>query len=142
MNRASRSTRLLAALLTLTAVAACGKADGADDTATAFCAAMEEVAARMTPDAGAAPDAVRANFDEVVEQLDEAEQNAPAPIVEDVTTYAAAIDDYVAALDEADYDLTVIFSTTEGTRLAEDTAHALTPDVIDHMTGTCGITLE
>ena len=39
-------------------------------------------------------------------------------------------------------DLDVIFSTAEGTRLAEDTSHALTPDVINHMTGPCGITLE
>lgn len=142
MHRGSRSPRLLAALLTLTAAAACSEADGADDTANAFCAAMEEVAAGMTPDSGATPDATRANFDEVVEHLDEAEENAPPAIAEDVVVYAAAIDDYVAALDEADYDLSVIFSTTEGTRLAEDTSHALTPDVIDHMTDTCGITLE
>ena len=49
---------------------------------------------------------------------------------------------YVVALADADYDLDVIFSTPEGTRLAEDTSHALTPDVVNHMTGPCGITLE
>lgn len=139
MHRMSRPTRLVAAALTLT-MAACGE-DGTDDADRAFCTAMEQVAARMEPDTGARPDAVRANFDEVDTLLDQAEQNAPAAIAEDVATFASAIDDYVTALAEVDYDLAAIFSTPEGTQLAVVTSHALTPDVINHMTGPCGITL-
>lgn len=141
MHCMSRSTRLVAALLTLT-VAACG-GNGIDDADSAFCTAMEQVAARMEPDTGSAepPEGVRANFDKVVTLLDQAEQNSPAAIAEDVATFASAIDDYVTALATVDYDLAAISSTPEGTQLAVDTSHALTPDVVNHMTGPCGITV-
>lgn len=141
MHRMSRPTRLAAALLTLT-LAACG-VSGTDDADDAFCATMEHVAARIEPDTGSPtpPDGVRANFDEVVTLLDQAEQNAPAELDDDLAAFATAIDDYVAALVAVDYDLAAIFSTPEGTQLAEETSHALTPDMINHMTGPCGITL-
>lgn len=137
----SRPTRLVAALLTLT-LAACGD-DGTEDAGATFCTVMEQVAARMEPDTGTPtpPDGVRANFDEVVTLLDQAEQDAPAAISDDVAAFATAMDDYVAALAAVDFDLDAIFATPEGTQLAEDTSHALTPDLINHMTGPCGISL-
>jgi hypothetical protein len=151
MHRISRPTRLVAAILTL-ALAACGDGDtdsarntdnvtGADD---AFCSAMKGVATRMSRDTGlpTPPSALRVDFGEVVTLLDQAQQNAPAAISDDVTAFAVAIDAYVVALEKADYDLGTIFSTREGTQLAEDTSHALTPDVINFMTGPCDITLE
>lgn len=151
MHRISRPTRLVGAIVIL-ALAGCGdrgndnaaNTDSVTDADDAFCSAMEGVAARMTPDTGSPtpPSALRVDFDEVVTLLDQAEQNAPAAISDDITAFAAAIDTYVIALDGADYDLDVIFSTPEGTRLAEDTSHALTPAVIDHMTGPCGITIQ
>ena len=146
----SRPARLCAVLVTLVLVG-CGGAganrpDGADSAtdADAFCSAMEGVAVRMARDTDTPtpPDALRVGFDEVVALLDQAEEHAPAAISDDVAAFAAAIDHYVVALADADYDLDVIFSTPEGTQLAEDTSHALTPDVINHMTGPCGITLE
>ncbi len=144
----SRPTRLAVALVVL-AAAGCGDTgtdvpDNADMTADAdaFCSAMEGVAVRMAPDAGTPPRRLREDFDEVVALLDQAEEHAPTTISEEITAFAAAIDQYVIALADADYDLGVIFSTPEGTRLAEDASHALTPAVVDHMTGPCGITLE
>lgn len=151
MHSMPRPARLSAALVTL-ALAGCGdtatnrtnSADITTDTKNAFCSAMEGVAVRMARDTDTPtpPDALRAEFDEVVTLLDQAEEHAPAAISGDIAALATAIDHYVVALADADYDLDVIFSTPEGTRLAEDTSHALTPDVINHMTGPCGITLE
>lgn len=151
MHRTSRPARLSAVLVTL-AFAGCGdtgtnrpnSANIATDADDAFCSAMEGVALRMARDTNTPtpPHALRIDFDEVVTLLDQAEEHAPAAISDDVAAFAAAIDHYVVALADADYDLDVIFSTPEGTRLAEDTSHALTPDVINHMTGPCGITLE
>ncbi len=43
--------------------------------------------------------------------LDQAEEHAPAALSNDIATFAAAIDHYVVALADADYDLDVIFST-------------------------------
>ncbi len=135
----SRPTRLLVALLILT-LAGCEN-NGPDNADAAFCNAMEQVAALMEPDNGSTPPGVRADFDMVVALLDQAEQSAPAAIRDDVASFAGAIDDYVGALAAVDFDLAAIFSTAEGTQLAEDTSHALTPDIVHHMTGTCGITL-
>ena len=146
----SRPARFTAALIL--ALAGCGdtetnrpdSADIAEDTESAFCSAMEDVAVRMARDTDTPtpPEALRIDFDEVVTLLDQAEEHAPAAISDDIAAFAAAIDQYVVALAAADYELDVIYSTPEGTRLAEDASHALTPDVITHMTGPCGITLE
>ena len=145
MHRIPRPTCLVAAVLTL-ALGGCGDSgtDTADNGDDAFCSAMERVAALLAPDTGSStpPQELRADFEEVVTQLDEAEQHAPAAISDDVAAFATAIDDYVVALAAADYDLDTIFSTPEGTRLAEDTSHALTPDVVNHLTGPCAITLD
>ena len=145
----SRPSRLFAVLITL-AFAGCGdtetsrpnSADVSNDEESAFCSAMEGVAARMAraTDTPTPPQALRVEFDEVVTLLDKAEEHAPTAISDDIAALAAAIDHYVVALADADYNLDVIFSTPEGTRLAEDTSHALTPDVINHMTGPCGVT--
>ncbi len=135
------TTRLGTTLLAL-ALVACGQSgDGNGDDA--FCAAMEQVATRMAPSPEPTPPAeVETSFGEVVTLLDQAERTAPSELRGDVARYATAIDDYVAALDAVDFDLNAIFSTPEGTQLAQDSSHALTPDIINHMTGPCGITLR
>ncbi len=139
MHRTISPTRLAATLLTLTLLA-CGDSDDGED---AFCAAMEQVAMRMEPSTGPTPPReVEASFGEVVTLLDQAERTAPPELRGDVDRYATAIDDYVVALDAVDFDLNAIFSTPEGEQLAVDTSHALTPDVVNHMTGPCGITLR
>jgi hypothetical protein len=133
-------TRLAATLLILTLLA-CGNS-GDSDRDDAFCASMEQVATRMEPNTGPTPsEEVEANFDEVVTRLDQAEETAPPELNGDVARYATAIDDYVAALAAVDFDLDAIFATPEGAQLAQDTSHALTPNIINHMTGPCGISL-
>ncbi len=137
-------TRLAATLLTLTLLACgdSGDSDGDGDGEDAFCAAMEQVTTRMEPNTGPTPPGeVEANFDEVVTLLDQAEGTAPSELSGDVARFATAIDDYVAALVAVDFDLDAIFATPEGAQLAQDTSHALTPDIINHMTGPCGIIL-
>ncbi len=135
-----RATRLAATLLTLTLLACGDSGDG--DGEEAFCAAMKQVTTLMEPSTGPTPPAeVEASFGEVVTLLDQAERTAPSELSGDVTRFATAIDDYVAALDAVDFDLDAVFSTPEGVELAQDTSHALTPDIINHMTGPCGITL-
>lgn len=96
----------------------------------------------MEPSAEPTPPAeVETSFGEVVTLLDQAERTAPSELRDDVTRYATAIDDYVAALAAVDFDLDAIFSTPEGAQLAQDTSHALTPDIVNYMTGPCGISL-
>ena len=139
MHSTTRPTRLAATLLTLTLLA-CGNSGEGDD---AFCVAMEQVAARMEPSTRpTAPGEVEASFGEVVTLLDQAERTAPSELAGDVARFAIAIDDYVAALAAVDFDLDAIFSTPEGAQLAQDTSHALTPDMINHMTDRCDITLR
>ena len=134
-------TRLAATLLTLTLLA-CGDSGDGDGEDT-FCAAMKQVTTRMEPSTGRTdtPAEVQASFGEVVTLLDQAERTAPAEFKGDVARFATAIDDYVAALAAVDFDLDAIFSTPEGAQLAQDTSHALTPDIINHLTGPCGISL-
>lgn len=153
MHPMSSQARLFAAVVTLAlALAGCGhpgtngrnSADTATDTEQAFCSAMGGVAVRIARGAETTtpPDDLRVDFGEVVALLDQAEEQAPEAISDDVAAFAAAIDRYVVALADADYDLDVIFSTPEGTQLAVETSHALTRDVVNHMTGSCGIVLE
>lgn len=142
MHCTTRPTRLAATLLTLTltlTLPACGNSGEGDD---AFCVAMEQVVSRMEPSTGpTAPGEVEASFGEVVTLLDQAERTAPSELAGDVARFAIAIDDYVAALAVVDFDLDAIFSTPEGVQLAQDTSHALTPELINYMTDRCDITL-
>ncbi len=96
----------------------------------------------MEPSAEPIPPAeLEASFDGVVTLLDQAERTAPPELRGDVTRYAAAIDDYAVALAAVDFDLDAIYSTPAGAQLAQDTSHALTPDIVNYMTGPCGISL-
>jgi len=140
MHRTIRPTRRAATLLTFTLLACGDSGDG--DREDAFCAAMEQVTTRMEPSTEpTSPGEVEASFGEVVTLLDKAERTAPSELSGDVARFATAIDDYVAALDAVDFDLDAIFSTPEGVELAQDTSHALTPDIINHLTGPCDISL-
>jgi len=133
-------TRLAATLLTLTLLACGDSGDGNGEDA--FCAAMEQVATRMEPRTEPTPPGeVEASFGEVITLLDQAERTAPSELAGDVAHFATNVDDYVAALAAVDFDLEAIFSTPEGAQLAQDTSHALTPDIINHMTGPCGVSL-
>lgn len=142
MSHTARPTRLVAALFTLGLLAACGD-DGTAAAGGEFCGAMEQVSTLLEPNTGSTtPEGIEARYRELVTLLDQAEQAAPSAIAGDVATLAAAIDDYATALADVDYDLDAIYSTPEGVQLAEDSSHALTPAVVDHMTGPCGLDLR
>lgn len=142
MSHTGRWPRRVAILFILGLLAACG-----DDGTTAgaggkFCDAMERVSTLLEPNTGStAPEGVEARYRELSRQLDQAEQTAPSAIEGDVAIFAAAIDDYATALAGVGYDLDTVYSTPEGVQLAEDTSHALTPAVVDHLTGRCGLDL-
>ncbi len=140
MHRTISPTRLAATLLALTLLA-CGDSEDGDGE-DAFCAAMEQVTTRMEPRTGPTPPGeVEASFGEVITLLDQAERTAPSELAGDVAHFATAVDDYVAALAAVDFDLDAIFSTPEGAQLAQDTSHALTPDIVNYITGPCGVSL-
>jgi hypothetical protein len=62
-------------------------------------------------------------------------------IAADVEAYAAAYDRYVDLLIESGYDLDVVFSTQQGSDLAIETSHALTPAMVGYLTGDCRLSL-
>jgi hypothetical protein len=141
VNRIAGPARLVAALVAVVGLlAACG-----DDEPAAngdFCDTMEQVTTLLEPNTGSTtPEETQARYDELAMLLDQAEQAAPPAIADDVSTFANAIDDFATALADVDYDLDAMYSTPEGNQLAEDTSHALTPAIIDHLTGPCGLTL-
>jgi hypothetical protein len=139
MNGIAGPARLVAALVAVVGLlAACG-----DDEPAAgdFCDTMEQVTTLLEPNPGSTtPEHTEARYDELATLLDQAEQAAPPAIADDVATFATTIDDFATALADVDYDLDAIYSTPEGVQLAEDTSHALTPAIIDHLTGPCGLT--
>lgn len=140
MNRITGPMRLTAAIAVVGLLAACG-----DDNAAAsedFCDTMQQVTTLLEPDTGATtPEGTEARYDEIATLLDEARQTAPPAIANDISTFAGAVDEYASALEAVDYDIDTLFSTLEGEQRAQDTSHALTPGVIDHLTGPCDLAL-
>lgn len=142
MNRTARTARLAAAVFAVVGVlAACGD----DEPAAAngnFCDTMEQVTTLLEPNAGSpTPEETEARYDELATLLDQAERAAPPAMADDVSTFATAIGDFATALADVDYDLDVIYRTPEGEQLAQETSHALSPAIAEHLTGPCGLTL-
>jgi hypothetical protein len=109
---------------------------------TEFCKIMTEASSLLEPDppnAQPAPARTKREFDAIAALLAKAEAASPRALTADITTFAKAIDKYRAALADAGYNLGVIYSTPEGIALANDTSHALSPAVVQHMTGACAI---
>jgi hypothetical protein len=91
------------------------------------------------PDAQPAPAQTKAEFDEIASLLARAEDAAPSALTDDIATFARAINEYRATLADVGYNLGAIYSTPQGIALATDTSHALSPAVVRHMIGPCGI---
>ena len=109
---------------------------------TEFCKILTQVFALLEPDPADAeppPEETKADFDSIAALLAQAERAAPPTLAPDIATFATAIDKYRGALADVGYDLGAIYSTPEGIALATDTSHALSPAVVRHMTGPCGI---
>ena len=136
-----RTTRFGAALFSVALLAACGDDQTAADHGD-FCDAMEQASSLLEPNTGSpTPVGTRARYEELSSVLDVAEREAPTTIAGDVATFATAIDNYVTALASVDYDLDGLYSTPEGVQLADDTSHAITPAMVEHLTGPCDISL-
>ncbi|MBK5288420.1 MAG: hypothetical protein JJE46_08130 [Acidimicrobiia bacterium] len=109
---------------------------------TEFCKTLAEMSALLEPDAPDAeptPEQTKTDFDTVASLLARAREQAPPALTADVGTFATAIDKYRTALADVGYNLGAIYATPEGIALANDTSHALSPGVVRHMTGPCGI---
>jgi hypothetical protein len=58
-----------------------------------------------------------------------------------VATFATAIHGFATAPVRVGYQLDAIFKAPNGVKLAADTPHALTPAIVDELTGPCGLDL-
>lgn len=109
---------------------------------TEFCKILAEASALLEPDPADSeppPEETKAEFDAIAALLAQAQVAAPPTLTADVATFASAIDKYRAALADVGYNLGAIYSTPEGIALANDTSHTLSPAIVRHMTGPCGI---
>ncbi len=133
------------------AITACGNDDNAATGTTAatgtavdpsgggFCEAMTHLIVLLAPTDDSSPTETEANFTEAAGWFDQADTNAPAAIAGDVATYKAAYDEYASFLSTVDFNLNTVFSTDEGTQLAIDTSHALSPAIVDYTIDECGL---
>lgn len=113
--------------------------DGASPDPAEFCDAMSHLIVLLEPGGPSSPAETETTFEEAAGWFEQARQSAPEPIAADVAIYADAYREYTRFLDESGYDLDVVFATDEGHDLAIDTSHTLTPKIVDHVTGDCGL---
>lgn len=129
-------TACFAALLT-----ACG-ADTSSTPDDSFCDTMEKATTLLQPETGSAtPETTRVRYDDLASILAAAQDQAPTSIAADVAAFANAVEQFAFALAAVDYDIDHLFRTPAGVQLGEQTSHALTPAVIEHLTRTCGLIL-
>ena len=141
MNRTPRLTRLVTTVAALSFLAACSSHDHDARANAAFCHTMKQVTARLDPGTGSqTPVANQARYEQLATLLAHARTISPASLTKDVTTFQSAIGNFAAALAAVDYDLDAFFKTPNGTKQADDASHAMTPAVVNYMTGPCGLT--
>jgi hypothetical protein len=104
-----------------------------------FCEAMSHLIVLLEPTDSSSPSETQKTFEEAATWFEQAGAAAPESIASDVTTYVDAYSKYTQFLDEVGYRLDVVFSTQEGTDLAIDTSHTLTPAIVGYVTDECGL---
>jgi hypothetical protein len=104
-----------------------------------FCRAMGHLIVLLAPTDESSPAATRATFAEAAGWFEQANTSAPAEIADDVADYKTAYDDYRRYLGTVDFNLDTVFSTSEGRQLAIDTSHSITPAIVEHVIGECGL---
>lgn len=104
-----------------------------------FCDAMGHLIVLLEPTESSSPTQTKATFDEAAGWFEHARRSAPEPIAADVVAHADAYETYTRFLDESGYRLDVVFSTAEGTDLAIETSHTLTPSIVEYVTDECGL---
>lgn len=137
----ARRTPTLAACCVIALVTACG----ADEPVAgrSFCDSMERVTQLLEPQtAGPTRQHAREQYAELVAVLDAAQRDAPDALEADVTTFATAIDRFTAALAAVDHDVDELFRTPAGVQLGAETSHALTADLVEYLSGPCGLAFE
>lgn len=111
----------------------------ANSTDGGFCEAMAHLIGLLAPTDDSSPDETKATFAEAAGWFEQANSAAPAAIAGDFAAYKTAYDEYVHYLSTVDFNLDAVFSTPVGKRLAIDTSHTLTPPIVDHVVGECGL---
>ena len=108
---------------------------------TEFCKLLaRHRAARAGPSrAEPPPEQTQAEFDDIAELLAQAEVAAPAKLTADIATFADAIDEYRGALAEVGYNLAPSTAPPRASRRVTTPPHVLSPAVVRHMKGPCGI---
>ena len=122
-------------------VAANGSPDetNADRSDSEFCEAMGHLIVLLAPTDESSPEATRATFAEAAGWFEQASVSAPAEIADDFADYKTAYDEYRRYLGTVDFNLDAVFSTPEGRQLAIDTSHSITPAIVEHVIGECGL---
>jgi hypothetical protein len=96
--------------------------------------------ARLEPEtAPRTPSARQTQYVQLAALLDQAQGAVPQRLHDDLARFTLAIDAFAAALAKVDYNLDAIYSTPNGVRLAADTSHALSPRLVEQITGPCGL---
>ena len=122
---------------TVAATAATGIA--ATPTDGGFCEAMAHLIVLLSPTDDSSPTETKATFTEAAGWFEQANTTAPAAIADDVAAYTTAYDEYASYLGTVDFNLNTVFSTPEGTQLAIDTSHTLTPAIVQYAIDDCGL---
>ena len=142
MHGTARPTPCVAVLfsLSLLAVGCTGRATATSDPS--FCPTMKQVTDLLDPqDGSTTPEATKARYDSLSTLLNAATRSAPPALTADVASFATAIHGFATALADVGYQLDAIFQTPAGVTLAADTSHALTPAIVDELTGRCSLDL-
>ena len=100
---------------------------------------MAHLMGLLAPSGPTSPRETKATFDEAATWFEKLEGAAPDELAVDVRAYAAAYDEYAHYLSTVGYNLDAVFATSEGTQLAKDTSHTLTPTIANYVRGTCGL---
>jgi hypothetical protein len=134
-------------VLTASALCACtgiqGDSDAAGSTMVSddrYCEAMSHLVVLLEPQESATPNETQATFEEAAQWFAQAREAAPESISSDVAAYADAFEQYIRYLDGVDYRLEAVFESSDGSALAADTSHGMTPPIVDYVTDECGLT--
>jgi hypothetical protein len=103
---------------------------------------MKQVTTLLEPKTDSpTPAETKARYASLSALLDRATTSAPPMLSSDVAAFATAIRGFATALSKVGYQLDALFKTPKGVKLAADTSHALTPAIVDELTGRCGLDL-
>ena len=100
---------------------------------------MTHLIVLLSPTDDSSPTDTKATFTEAAIWFEQANSAAPAAIAGDVAAYKTAYAKYASYLGTVDFNLNTVFSTPEGTQLAIDTSHTLTPAIVQHVVGECDL---